>query len=173
MQPPQTKYLHKCKLSQCPHSPAFLWQSLKLVLATIRLSGLMLPPGTRCLPSRIAILPSSKRTERRFASLTPKLFCASFAFSCLTSKQPSLSHRILKTNFEPLVDAIPKEDASNNHSRKLCAADLRQQHGQQHGQAHLWRTETETYIETLFFFWGDKKKQQQPQDWCVPKTDRL
>lgn len=98
MQLPLTKYLHRCKRSQLEHT--FFWQSPRLVLATTRLSGRSWPsPWTGCLPSRIAILPSSKRMDRRSSTLKPKLLCAS-SLSCSKSRHPWLSHRIPVINLE-------------------------------------------------------------------------
>lgn len=88
VQLPATRYLHRCNPSHRVHSPAFFWQSLRLVFATTRLSGLMkFPLVIGCFPSLIAITPSSKRTER--SSATPKPSSS----SCSKSKHPWFSHR--------------------------------------------------------------------------------
>lgn len=100
---PQTKNLHRCKASHCKH--CLVWHSRRLVLATIRLSGLSCPPTALRLPLLMAIEPSLERTLCRIESATVTC-CSMLAFSLSKSKHPLLSHRILVISREKATDIL-------------------------------------------------------------------
>lgn len=104
---PQTTNLHKCNPEHCEHCPFLTWHSRRLVLATIRLSGVKRgSPTAFSLPPRMANLPSSKRTLGRTESARVKLLLM-IAFRLPKSKPPRLSHRVFVINFE-MIEVILK-----------------------------------------------------------------
>lgn len=110
LQFPQIQNLHRCNRSHCEHSPFLFRHSRRLVLATIKLSGLRHFPTTAffCLPSWMAMLPSSKKTLVRTESSTVKLW-ARRAFRLSKSKHPRLSHRVLVINLETTEDILKRQ----------------------------------------------------------------
>lgn len=104
---PQTTNLHRCNPEHCEHCPFLTWHSRRLVLATIRVSGVKCVSLTAfCLPSRMANLPSSKRTLCRTVSAKVKLL-AMIAFRLSKSKPPKLSHRVFVIHLE-MIEVILK-----------------------------------------------------------------